>query len=601
MSTGYKAFNVDLGNYFQPFFSGSETQELSGYKINGVQAFARRDNDPNNAPTAFNTGYKYNGVDISSYTNKINASLTVQLSRGSKTYNGQPQQATVALISPTNSWITVQTSTVINAGIYSVSDFTFYPPNGYTNFTVLQSSFQIVPSTISISANGPTSFTWTGSQIDVSYTVTGVYPQDTNWFVTGTSESGAGNYTATLITTSGNYEYGQNTLSWTINAVAPSAPTIGTTTSGDKLVTANWTASSSTGGDTVTYYVSYSTNGGTTWSSESTTTSTSYDFSGNGVIYNGNTYIVRVRATNSSGIFSDYSANLNGVVPTFAAPTVQSINFASPSTSNPNVRPFTITFTPTSCVNYSITRIYVQNTTLESGFINGYYDSVNGGFNNFFTQSTGQQTTGTVSNVYAQTFASGSGFFTNGVSTVFSVKVITYNNDGYGVESSSISNTSPATQFYYVFNPASLTFSNGIQLYQTGQFTVGTNTFSQISNTFISSNDWYVNRLNVSARTATLSSTITLSTSSRIFFVDYSFSTPSSFTQILNGSTTSPFNQNASTTRNLNIDIADVNYDNNGDGRIRVRGGGTIGTWSAGQNILVTVTAFGQTRTLTPY
>ena len=601
MSSGFRIGGGDLYNYLQPYFAGADVSQLSGFKINGVQAFARRDNDPNNAPTASNLGYKINGVDISQYANRSNPTLKVQFG-GSTTYNGQPQQAPVALISPTNSWIVVTTSTYTDAGTYSDSNYTFYPPGGY-NLTVYPGTFYINPSEVNIYSTGATSFTWNGNPITfTNYGVSGVYSADPNWTVYGLTYTDAGNYGATVSTyNTFNYYLGPNsTLSWSINAIVPSIPTISASSSGDKSFTANWLASASNGGATVTYYVSYSINGGSTWSSEATTTSLTYTWSGNGVIYNGNSYIARVRATNSSGLFSGYSGNPVGVVPTFAAPTVQSINFAAPSTSNPNRRPFTVTLTPTSCVNYSITRIYVQNASVE--FFGGYYDSVNSAYNNFYTQTTGLQTTGSVSDVLATgIFDPYPGFYIISPSDVIKVYAITYNNDGYGVASSTITNTAPAPQTYYTYNPDPLTAGNGVQLYQTGPFNVTGNTFSQTSVTFISSNDWYVNRLSVSARTATLASSINITSTGRSFFVDFSGSTTGTFGQSLSGSQSPWNNNNASIARSLSWDVTDVNYGNNDNGRIRVRGAGTIGSWAAGQVINVTVTAFGQTRTLTYY
>lgn len=600
MSTGYNVNGIDLSFYLQPYFSGSQTPTTVNYNINGTSialTFARRDNDPNNAPT-ITTGYKINGVDIATLFNKFGPTLTAQLS-GSTTYNGQGQQASVIPINPSDSWITVGTSTKTNAGTYSNTAYT-YNSNGYT-LTIVPSSFTINPSTISIISSGTSSFTWTGSPINfTNYTVTGVFAQDNGWSVSGTTQTGSGSYNATLSTTSGNYTLGTSTLAWTINAIAPSTPTIGSSSSGDKSFTANWTASASTGGATVTYYVSYSTNGGSSWSSEVTTTSTSYTWSGNQVIFNGNNYIARVRATNSSTLFSGYSSNSVPVTPTFTAPTVQSINFATPSLANPNVRPFTITLTPTSCVDYSITRIYVQNETFESPFILGYYDSVNSGYNNLYTQTTGQQTTGTISNVYAQTFASGSGFFTNGNAVVFKVYAITYNNDGYGVASSIISNTSPAQQSTYVYNPTTVTFANAINLYSTGTFNVSSNTYSQVSTAY-PSNDQNIVKLTVNARTTTLASSINITSTGRTFTVGFSGTTPASFAQTLSGSQAPWNNLNASFPRSLDWDVIDTGFNNSAGGRIRVVGGGTIGTPAPGQVIQVTVQALGQTRTLTYY
>jgi len=266
-------------------------------------------------------GYKVNGVDISQYANRSNPTLKVQFG-GSTTYNGEPQQAPVTLMSPTNSWIVVTTSTNTDVGTYSDSNYTFYPPGGY-NLTVYPGTFYINPSEVNIYSTGETSFTWTGSPITLTnYVVSGVYNADTNWSVSGLTSTDAGDYTASVsIYNTFNYYLGPNSsFNWTINAIAPSTPTISASSSGDKSFTANWSASASNGGATVTYYVSYSTNGGNTWSAESTTTSLTYTWSGNGVIYNGNNYVAQVRATNSSGLFSGYSQKSAGVVPTFAAP-----------------------------------------------------------------------------------------------------------------------------------------------------------------------------------------------------------------------------------------------------------------------------------------
>jgi len=218
MSTGYKVNGVDISNYLQLYFTGSEESVLAGFKINGLQAFARRDNDPNNAPT-ISTGYKINGVDISQYANKTNPSLTVELS-GSTTYDGQPHQASIVKISPTDSWISVATSTQTNANTYNENDYTYTPSPGYV-LTVAPSGFTINPRVLSLIANGSQSFTYSGNSNQfTAYTILNAVSQDTNYLVSNTTKTSAGTYTATLTTASSNYSISTTNyeLSWTVSA-----------------------------------------------------------------------------------------------------------------------------------------------------------------------------------------------------------------------------------------------------------------------------------------------------------------------------------------------------------------------------------------------
>jgi hypothetical protein len=337
---------------------------------------------------------------------------------------------------------------------------------------------------------------------------------------------------------------------------------------------------------------------------------TSYNWSGNGVIFNGNTYVGQVAAVNAIGT-GTYSGISVGRVPTFAAPSCSLTGQAGyPTLSDPGRRPLTVTINPTACVDYSYTQVYLFSNPFQDFPANEYSSYVQASAGGpgvlFVTSSSAAGQTGNVYSIYQQNLVQGTQYWNTVASNIYYVFVRTYNNQTsppYYVQSPIVSFTTAALVPYYVYNPASLTFANGVQLYQTGQFTVTGNTFSQISGTFITSNDWYVNKLNASARTATLSSAINIVTSARNFLVDYSFATTGTFTQVYNALTTSgtPFTGLANTTRNVNIDIADVNYNNNGNGRVRIRGAGTIGTWATAQRILVTVTAYGQTRTIAYY
>ena len=453
---------------------------------------------------------------------------------------------------------------------------------------------------------GTLSYAWTVSGVSCTINT----PSSSSTTLTGGSVTG----TANLICNITNSVTGVTTsspgcvISW--SNTTPNAPTIGASSAADKSFTINWTAPTDNGGSAITgYYVQNSTNGGASWSTAILVSAgtTSYNWSGNGIIYNGNTYIGQVAAVNDvgTGTYSDISV---GRVPTFAAPSCSLIGQAGyPSLSDPNRRPLTVTINPTACVNYSYTQVYLFSNPFQDFPADEYSSYVQASAGGpgvlFVTNSSAAGQTGNVYSIYQQNLFQGTQYWNTVASNTYYVYVRTYNNDAYYVQSATASFTTAALVPYYVYNPASLTFANGVQLYQTGQFTVTGNTFLQISTIYITSNDWYVNKLNVSARTATLSSAINIATSSRNFLVDYSFATIDGFTTVLNALTTSgtPFTGLANVPRNMNLDIADVNYNNNNNGRVRVRGVGTLGTWATGQRILVTVTAFGQIRTLNYY
>lgn len=469
-----------------------------------------------------------------------------------------------------------------------------------------------------------TSFISTGrssttSSISVTATNTGGGTLTYSWRITGSNAtintSSSSSTTVTGLGISGTTElycnitnsvtgvtYPSPTCIITWAAVAPSAPTIGVSSSGDKSFTINWTAPTDDGGDTITgYYVQNSTNGGTTWSTAilvNDPLATSYNWSGNTVVYNGNTYIGRVAAVNSIGTGS-YSGNSVGRVPTFAAPTINNIAGSAgyPSTASPFLRPFNITYTPTACVDYASTYIYIQYVTFES--FGAYYASVNGGTDNLFTTITGQQTTVNINSVYAYNLAQGGQWYNTSPDCAFYAYAITYNNDGYGVQSATYTSfVTVPTQSYYTYNPNPVTTANALSLYTGGQFNINSGTYSAISGS-ITSNDWNIVKLNVSARTATLSSAYGITSGSRYFLLDYSFTTTATFTQVFNGNGT-PFNAAGSAigTRNTDVDITDTGFSGSGTGRIRMRG---VGTFTAGTTIQANVTAYGQTRTLNYY
>ncbi len=382
------------------------------------------------------------------------------------------------------------------------------------------------------------------------------------------------------------------TITWT--SAVPDAPTIGVSSAGDKSFIINWTAPSNDGGSPITgYQVQYSTNGGTTWSTPiSVGVTTSYNWTGNGIIYNGNTYIGRVAAVNANGT-GTYSGNSVGRVPTFAAPSIDNM-FGSagyPSTASPGLRPFNITFTPTSCVNYTSTYIYINYNTFES--FGDYYASVNGGSNNLFTTTTGQQTTGNINSVFAQNIVQGGQWYNSAPSQAFYAYAITYNNDGYGVQSATFGfTTSP-----YTYGLPSGPFLTSPYSTATGQFTVTGNTFQQTSIYQIP--DIYTQITNLSIQAFVVINGINICSAGRNFTVFFSGATTGTFAQS-NNCNTVPFTNNsgANVSQNKPWNVTNTGYQcPTGSGKIRVNGGGTIGTWSTSpdQRIRVIVNITGDT------
>ena len=144
------------------------------------------------------------------------------------------------------------------------------------------------------------------------------------------------------------------TQSFTVNAVVPGAPTIGTATAGDTQASVTFTAPASNGGSTITGYTATSNPGGLT----GTCASSPCTVTG---LTNGTAYTFTVTATNSAGTGSASTAS-NSVTPKAA----QTITFSNPGAQNFGTAP-TLSATASSGLTVSFTSSTTSVCTITSG------------------------------------------------------------------------------------------------------------------------------------------------------------------------------------------------------------------------------------------
>jgi uncharacterized protein (TIGR03437 family) len=146
----------------------------------------------------------------------------------------------------------------------------------------------------------------------------------------------------------------QVSRSFTVNAVVPGTPTIGTATAGDTQATVSFTAPVSNGGATITGYTVTANPGGAT----GTGATSPITVTG---LTNGTAYTFTVTATNSAGTGSASAAS-NSVTPKAA----QTITFANPGAQNFGTTP-TVTATSTSSLTVTFTSSTTGVCTITSG------------------------------------------------------------------------------------------------------------------------------------------------------------------------------------------------------------------------------------------
>lgn len=138
----------------------------------------------------------------------------------------------------------------------------------------------------------------------------------------------------------------QVSRSFTVNAIVPGAPTVGTATAGDSQASVTFSAPGSSGGASITGYTVTASPGGAT----GTGASSPITVTG---LTNGTAYTFTVTATNSAGTGSASAAS-NSATPI----GLQTITFANPGAQNFGTSP-TLTATATS----SLTPVFTSSTT----------------------------------------------------------------------------------------------------------------------------------------------------------------------------------------------------------------------------------------------
>jgi YDG domain/Fibronectin type III domain len=181
-----------------------------------------------------------------------------------------------------------------------------------------------------------------------------------------------GNYNAP----SSNYTVTQPTLTASITAVAPGAPTGLSVTPGNGQLTASFTAPASNGGSAITNY-EYSTNGGSSFTAVSpASTSTSIVIP---ALSNGTSYNVQVRAVNAAGSGTP-TASVAGtpVAPSSPTITVTPATLASALSTTYGTASSTANFTVSGSTlsgNLTVTAPTGLEVSLTEG--SGYGDSLN--------------------------------------------------------------------------------------------------------------------------------------------------------------------------------------------------------------------------------
>ena len=378
----------------------------------------------------------------------------------------------------------------------------------------------------------------------------------------------------------------------------PSAVTSLSLSASDRTITATWSAPTSDGGSPITSYTVETQRNSEGWVSQGTQTSGVSFTVRNNTAVTARSYKVRVTANNAVG--PGVSTESNSATPNFGTPATPTGAPVEPTPPGGNfngsgARQFTITYSPLACSGFSNTETYIARA--------GYEYQPYGNYAYLNTTSSAANQGWTISTAYQAAL----GWYTPTASITYYVFTRTWNVDGDYVDSAvSAAITTTVTRSFT--NTVDTSSWSGESAYnaQTGVFTVTGNSFSQTSayalpgvNTQNNGDVQYrISNVTINARTG--SSGTTICTTSRYFRVDFSGTSTSAGT---GGGTRSglnaPWSNNSGTTYRSQAQGWTLGYGNAGAGRLRVRGDGTIGTWSTSpdQRIYVYMDITGFSRT----
>ena len=280
VTRGYRSLTVA---FTAPAFNGGSAITDYEYSTNGGSTWASM----GQATTA---NYTITGLsDFTEYNVRV---------RAANVAGGGAHSSTVAQYTAGLPGTVTGVSATSNANTQSVVSWTAPDANGdgIDDYTIQYS-------TVSDFSSGATTFSHVASS-SVSITVTGLSNGTTYYFRVKAVNAVGPSASWSAISAGA------------VPATAPNAPVIGASTTSDRSVTINWTASTSTGGAAVTYTVELwdSVQG---WYTSSTTTSASKTFTAR----NDRGYIGRVYASNSAGS-SGYSSNSTQAYPAMVIPTM---------------------------------------------------------------------------------------------------------------------------------------------------------------------------------------------------------------------------------------------------------------------------------------
>ncbi len=447
---------------------------------------------------------------------------------------------------------------------------------GYTNIT----DYVIQYSTSATFASSVTTFS-DGVSSSTSTTVTGLTNGTAYYF------------RVAAVNTVGPSQYSSISSS-VIPVTTPSAVTSLSATASDRTITATWSAPTSDGGTAVSSYTVETQLNAEAWVNRGSQTSGVSFTVRNNSAATARSYKIRVTANNAVG--AGTVATSGSVTPNFgtpATPTLAAISPTKPASGNGSgARQFSITYNPLACSGFSNTETYIK--------LSGYAYSYNANSAYLNTTNSAAGKTWTISTLYSSSWGS---YRTLLASETYYVFTRTWNTDGDYVDSAEASVVTTATQSYNVVVDTSYTVYDdtsswgGNEAYNdsTGTFTVTGNSFTQTSGYSIpgvsqtgstcpgcpdGTRRYSVASLTIRANLVI--SGVTICTSSRSFIVDFSNTGTSASTAASISCLTPPFSNSSGTAQqSLNWTAPSVPIGSGaGGGRVRVRGAGSVGTWS---------------------